>query len=139
MDRLLVWDLSGLYTLFMAHEFLIEETDMEIDVISKQEVEQIALNTVCDYIKPEEWCEEGSIRQDIKDIKKHLDRHDDSLHNMYEAINAVSRMSAHHKESINKLEENDVLQKMIVVHKELIDALTKRIKVLEEVCLLKKK
>ena len=48
---------------------------MEIDIISKQEVEQIALNTVCDYIKPEEWCEEGSIRQDIKDIKEHLDRH----------------------------------------------------------------
>ena len=70
---------------------------MEIDVISKQEVEQIALNTVCDYIKPEEWCEEGSIRQDIKDIKKHLERHDDSLHNMYEAINAVSRMTGKHK------------------------------------------
>jgi hypothetical protein len=92
---------------------------MEIDVISKQEVEQIALNTVCDYIKPEEWCEKGSIRQDIKDLTGNIDRHAESLHNMFEAINAVSRMAGHHKEWIDKLE--------------------KRIKVLEESCQLKKK
>jgi len=92
---------------------------MEIDVISKQEVEQIALNTVCDYIKPEEWCEKGSVRQDIKDLTGNIDRHSESLHNMFEAINAVSQMTAHQKEWIDKLEE--------------------RIKVLEEVCLLKKK
>ena len=51
------------------------------------------------------WCEEGSIRQDIKDIKKHLERHDDSLHNMYEAINAVSRMTGIHKKLIDELKE----------------------------------
>ena len=107
---------------------------MEINVISKEEVERIALNTICEYIKPKEWCEKGSVRQDIKDLTGKIGSHDESLHNMFEAINAISRMSAHHKESINKLEENDVLQKMIVVHKELIDALTKRIKVLEESC-----
>ena len=95
-------------------------------------IEEKVMEVLSQAINNEEWCEDNSIRQDIKDIKKHLERHDDSLHNMYEAINAVSRMSAHHKESINKLEENDVLQKMIVVHKELIDALTKRIKVLEK-------
>ena len=105
MDRLLVWDLSGLYTLFMAHEFLIEETDMEIDVISKQEVEQIALNTVCDYIKPEEWCEKGSVRQDIKDLTGKIGSHDESLHNMFEAINAVSRMTGIHKKLIDELKE----------------------------------
>ena len=60
------------------------------------------------------WCEEGSIRQDIKDIKKHLERHDDSLHNMYEAINAVSRMTGK--------------QKMLLdTHKELIEDLKEKV------------
>ena len=78
---------------------------MEIDVISKQEVEQIALNTICEYIKPKEWCEDGSVRQDIKDLTGKIGSHAESLHNMFEAINAVSRMAAHHKEWIDKLEE----------------------------------
>ena len=43
---------------------------MEIDVISKQEVRQIALNTVCEYIKEDEWCEDGSVRMDIKHLNK---------------------------------------------------------------------
>jgi hypothetical protein len=51
------------------------------------------------------WCEKGSIRQDIKDIKEHLDRHNDSLHTMYEAINAVSRMTGIHKKLIDELKE----------------------------------
>ena len=43
---------------------------MEIDVISEQEVRQIALNTVCEYIKDDEWCEDGSVRMDIKHLNK---------------------------------------------------------------------
>ena len=115
---------------------------MEIDVISKADVERIAFNTVCDYLEHEDWqIEKGSIVQNIKDLTEKIDSHAKSLHNMFEAINAVSRMAAHHKEWIDKLEENDVLQKMIVVHKELIDNLhtlyrdlSERIKVLEELC-----
>jgi hypothetical protein len=42
---------------------------MEIDVISEQEVRQIALNTVCEYIKEDEWCEDGSVRMDIKNLQ----------------------------------------------------------------------
>ena len=42
---------------------------MEIDVISESEVRQIALNTVCEYIKDDEWCEDGSIRMDIKNLQ----------------------------------------------------------------------
>ena len=46
---------------------------MEINVISEQEVERIALNTVCDYIQPEEWkIEKGSILQDIKDLTERI-------------------------------------------------------------------
>ena len=43
---------------------------MEIDVISESEVRQIALNTVCEYIKDDEWCEDGSVRMDIKHLNK---------------------------------------------------------------------
>ena len=42
---------------------------MEIDVISESEVRQIALNTVCEYIKDDEWCEDGSVRMDIKNLQ----------------------------------------------------------------------
>ncbi len=42
---------------------------MEIDVISESEVRQIALNTVCEHIKDDEWCEDGSIRMDIKNLQ----------------------------------------------------------------------
>ena len=96
-----------------AHLILIEETDMEIDVISKADVERIAFNTVCDYLEHEDWqIEKGSIVQNIKDLTEKIDSHAKSLHNMFEAINAVSRMAAHHKEWIDKLEERiKVLEK----------------------------
>ena len=42
---------------------------MEIDVTSESEVRQIALNTVCEHIKDDEWCEDGSIRMDIKNLQ----------------------------------------------------------------------
>ena len=45
---------------------------MEIDVISEQEVRQIALNTVCEYIKEDEWCEDGSVRMDIKVLQEQV-------------------------------------------------------------------
>ena len=76
---------------------------MEIDVISKQEVEQIALNTICEYIKPKEWCEKGSVRQDIKDLTGKISSHDKSLHNMFEAINALSNALGTHKELVDNL------------------------------------
>jgi hypothetical protein len=47
-----------------------------------------------------------------KDIKKHLDRHDENLHVMYQAINAMANMAG--------------------THKELTDTLTERIRILEE-------
>jgi len=81
-------------------------------------IEEKVIEVLSQAINNEEWCENNSIRQDIKDIKEHLDRHNDSLHNMYEAINAVSRMTGKqkmlldtHKELIKdlkeKVEDND--------------------------------
>ena len=98
---------------------------MEIDVISKEEVERIALNTICEYIKPKEWCEKGSVRQDIKDLTGKISSHDKSLHNMFEAINAISNMVGTHKDLMDS-------------YKELFDTLSERIKLLEKSCQSKK-
>ena len=99
---------------------------MEIDVISEQEVRQIALNTVCEYIKPKEWCEKGSVRQDIKDLTGKISNHDKSLQNMFEAINAISNMVGTHKDLMDS-------------YRELFDTLSERIKLLEESCQQMKK
>ncbi len=77
-------------------------------------IEEKVMEVLSRAINNEEWCEDNSIRQDIKDIKEHLDRHNDSLHNMYEAINAVSRMTGK--------------QKMLLdTHKELIEDLKEKV------------
>ena len=77
-------------------------------------IEEKVMEVLSQAIDSKEWCEDNSIRQDIKDIKKHLERHDDSLHNMYEAINAVSRMTGK--------------QKMLLdTHKELMEDLKKKV------------
>ena len=77
-------------------------------------IEEKVIEVLSQAINNEEWCEDNSIRQDIKDIKEHLDRHNDSLHNMYEAINAVSRMTGK--------------QKMLLdTHKELIEDLKEKV------------
>jgi len=77
-------------------------------------IEEKVMEVLSQAINNEEWCEDNSIRQDIKDIKKHLERHDDSLHNMYEAINAVSRMTGKHK-------------MLFDTHKELMEDLKKKV------------
>jgi len=40
-----------------------------------------------------------------KEVREHLERIDKNLHSMYEAINVLSRMLVKHKEMIDKLEE----------------------------------
>ena len=77
-------------------------------------IEEKVIEVLSQAINNEEWCEDNSIRQDIKDIKEHLDRHNDSLHTMYEAINAVSQMTGK--------------QKMLLdTHKELIEDLKEKV------------
>ena len=38
-------------------------------------IEEKVMEVLSRAINNEEWCEDNSIRQDIKDIKEHLDRH----------------------------------------------------------------
>ena len=72
-------------------------------------IEEKVMEVLSRAINNEEWCEDNSIRQDIKDIKEHLDRHNDSLHNMYEAINAISNLQGMHKKLTDSLEERIIL------------------------------
>ena len=83
---------------------------MKIDVITKEDMQLI----------------ENNIRKDIKALTEKLGSHDKSLHNMFEAINAISNMVGTHKDLMDS-------------YKELFDTLTKRTKLLEELCQLKKK
>ena len=71
---------------------------MEIDVISESEVRQIALNTVCEYIKDDEWCEDGSIRMDIKDLQdnfnvtqKNLQHYKDECRKLLERVRKLEQ------------------------------------------------
>ena len=42
---------------------------MHIDTVTESEVHSIALGKVCEHIDSEEWCEDGSVRMDIKELK----------------------------------------------------------------------
>ena len=81
---------------------------IDIDSEANDEAKRVVSNAY----DGDEWCEPGSIRHNIKDLTGNIDRHAESLHNMFEAINAVSQMTAHQKEWIDKLEERiKVLEK----------------------------
>jgi len=43
---------------------------MNLDILDEEDVERIALAKVCEYIKDDEWCEDGSVRMDIKHLNK---------------------------------------------------------------------
>jgi hypothetical protein len=42
---------------------------MEINVISKEEVGDIVLSMVSEEMNPDHYCEDGSVRMDIKELK----------------------------------------------------------------------
>ena len=65
---------------------------MEIDVISEQEVRQIALNTVCEYIKEDEWCEDGSVRMDIKHLNKVVGDLKYAIHQLQKQANITTEV-----------------------------------------------
>ena len=83
---------------------------MEIDVITEEDMQLI----------------ENKINKDIKALTGNIDSHAKSLHNMFEAINAISNMVGTHKDLMDS-------------YKELFDTLTERTKLLQELCQLKKK
>ena len=73
---------------------------MEIDVISEQEVRQIALNTVCEYIKEDEWCEDGSVRMDIKVLQEQVKALQKQAHITTGVVTTMAEMLEKLKEEI---------------------------------------
>jgi hypothetical protein len=45
---------------------------MSVDILSEEDVERIALSKMCEYIDSDEWCEDGSVRMDIKVLQKQV-------------------------------------------------------------------
>tara|TARA_B100000470_G_C19714540_1_gene357032 strand:+ start:764 stop:946 length:183 start_codon:yes stop_codon:yes gene_type:complete len=43
---------------------------MNVDILGEGDVERIALSKVCEHIDSDEWCEDGSVRMDIKELYK---------------------------------------------------------------------
>ena len=78
---------------------------MEIDVISEQEVRQIALNTVCEYIKEDEWCEDGSVRMDIKELYKAVGDLKYAIHQLQKQANITTEVVTTMAEMLEKLKE----------------------------------
>jgi hypothetical protein len=44
-----------------------------------------------------------------ENTKKHLDRHDENLHTMYQAINAMANLAGMHKQLTDTLEERIII------------------------------
>jgi hypothetical protein len=45
---------------------------MNVDILGEGDVERIALSKVCEHIKEDEWCEDGSVRMDIKVLQEQV-------------------------------------------------------------------
>jgi len=45
---------------------------MEVRIISEQEIKDMILSTLSEEINPVLWCENGSLRMDIKDLQEQV-------------------------------------------------------------------
>jgi hypothetical protein len=61
---------------------------MNVDILDGEDVERIALAKVCEYIKDDEWCEDGSVRMDIKNLNKAVG---DLKHTLYQIEDAIKK------------------------------------------------
>jgi hypothetical protein len=61
---------------------------MNVDILDEEDVERIALAKVCEYIKDDEWCEDGSVRMDIKNLNKAVG---DLKHTLYQIEDAIKK------------------------------------------------
>ena len=64
---------------------------MEINVISEEEVGDIVLSMVSEEMNPDHYCEEGSVRMDIKDLQDNF--------------NVTQKNLQHYKDECGKLLE----------------------------------
>ena len=79
-----------LYTLPMAHVLLIEEISMKTIQIPDEYDMRAEVNNVlsCAY-EGKDWCEDGSIRQDIIDLKSNIVDLDDDIDKLDDKIKGI--------------------------------------------------
>tara|TARA_R100001244_G_scaffold63917_1_gene52963 strand:+ start:391 stop:612 length:222 start_codon:yes stop_codon:yes gene_type:complete len=65
---------------------------MDVDILSEDDVERIALSKVCDHIKDDEWCEDGSVRMDIKVLQKQVKSLQKQAHITTEVVTTMAEM-----------------------------------------------
>ena len=78
---------------------------MDVDILSEDDVERIALSKVCDHIKDDEWCEDGSVRMDIKELYKAVGDLKYAIHQLQKQAHITTGVVTTMAEMLEKLKE----------------------------------
>ena len=78
---------------------------MNVDILGEGDVERIALSKVCEHIKEDEWCEDGSVRMDIKHLTKVVGYLKYALHQLQKQANITTEVVTTMAEMLEKLKE----------------------------------
>ena len=62
---------------------------MEVRIISEQEVRDIVLSILSEEMNSELWCEDGSIRMDIKRLKPSDGINSHAIDDLYERVKTI--------------------------------------------------
>ena len=73
---------------------------MNVDILGEGDVERIALSKVCEHIKDDEWCEDGSVRMDIKVLQKQVKALQKQAHITTGVVTTMAEMLEKLKEEI---------------------------------------
>ena len=89
---------------------------MEVRIISEQEVRDIVLSILSEEMNPELWCEDGSIRMDIKRLKPSdgINMHD--IEHLYEIVKKLEKNEVMDTNAIDT-----IFDRLTVLENEMID------------------
>ena len=78
---------------------------MNVDILGEGDVERIALSKVCEHIKEDEWCEDGSVRMDIKELYKAVGDLKYAIHQLQKQAHITTGVVTTMAEMLEKLKE----------------------------------
>ena len=78
---------------------------MNVDILGEGDVERIALSKVCEHIKEDEWCEDGSVRMDIKELYKAVGDLKYAIHQLQKQAHITTEVVTTMAEMLEKLKE----------------------------------
>ena len=78
---------------------------MNVDILGEGDVERIALSKVCAHIKDDEWCEDGSVRMDIKELYKAVGDLKYAIHQLQKQAHITTGVVTTMAEMLEKLKE----------------------------------